>query len=146
MSRASKVSGAGLGTHRRTGLSSQQVVLAPEGSPGPLLFYEKRSWIRTPAIPQNHSSVNWLGWWEADGKLNGKLPDTGAWTLGPQTGHNHYNTQPPCTYMHTHQYKVKLSHTVISYYDSKIQLCSCAEVISDEQIETCVIYGCFLCR
>ncbi len=42
VSSASKALGAGLGTHRRTGLSSQQVVWAPEVPPGPLLFHEKR--------------------------------------------------------------------------------------------------------
>ncbi len=40
MIRASKAPGAGLGIHRRAGLSLQQVVWATEVPPGQLLFHE----------------------------------------------------------------------------------------------------------
>ncbi len=39
----------------------------------------------------NHSWVDWWGWWEADGKLDGKV--------ALSQGHNHYTTQ---TRTHTH--------------------------------------------
>ncbi len=61
VSRAIKAPGAGLGTRRRTDLSSQQVVWAPEVPPRPLLFHEERPWICTPANARYPITAGWTG-------------------------------------------------------------------------------------
>ncbi len=87
VSRASKAPGAGLGTRRRTGLSSQQVVWAPEVPPGPLLFHEKKDLNLHPSKCQVPSN-SWVDWWEADEKSDGKkLPE-----LGLNEGGTHVHT------------------------------------------------------
>ncbi len=52
-----------------------------------IYFHEKRPWICTPANARspNHSWVDWWGWWEADGKLDGKISWAGLelWDLRP---------------------------------------------------------------
>ncbi len=50
----------------------------------------------------NHSWVDWWGWWEADGKLDGKIARVGPQALNQE--HNHYTTH---THIHTHTH----SHT-----------------------------------
>ncbi len=60
----------------------------------------------------NHSWVDWWGWWEADGKSDGKLPELGL-NSGPLTqGHNHYTTQPPHTHTHTHKHVLTQTHEI----------------------------------
>ncbi len=82
-----------LGNRRKTGLSSQQVVWAPEVPPGPLLFHEKRPW--------------W-GWYEADGKSPELGLNSGISALSQ--GHNHYTTQPPHTHTHAHTHTHTHTH------------------------------------
>ena len=60
MSCASKVPGAGVGTRRRTGLSSQQVVWAPEVPPGPLLFMRKGLEFAPQQMPGTQSQLGGL--------------------------------------------------------------------------------------
>ncbi len=88
----------GLGTRRRTGLSSQQVVWALKVPPGPLLFHKKRPWICTPENCQvpNHTA----GWTGGRQRKKNKTENcqSGTWTQDLSQGHNHHTTQPP----HTH--------------------------------------------
>ncbi len=60
MSRASKAPGAGLGTRMRTGLSSQQVVWAPEVPPGPLLFMRKGLEFAPQQMPGIPITAGWM--------------------------------------------------------------------------------------
>ncbi len=103
-----KAPGIGLGTLRRTGLSSQQVVWAPEVPPGPLLFQEKKALTLHPSKWQVPFTTGWTGGagrrkMELKGKLTGKLPEWGfeLKTSGSElrTPHNHYDTH---THSHTH--------------------------------------------
>ncbi len=85
--------GARLGTHRRTGLSSQQVVWVPEVPPGPLLLHEKRPSICTPANARSPITSGWTGGTGGRQMENQMEPDG---TRGPRVelsqGHNHYTT------------------------------------------------------
>ncbi len=80
--RASKAPGAGLGTRRRTGLSSQQVVQPPEVPPGPLLFHEKRLWICTPANAKYTITAGWTGGAGRRQRKKNQMKkcQSGAWT------------------------------------------------------------------
>ncbi len=61
MNLARKAPGIGLGTHRRTGLSSQQVVWAPEVPPGPMQFQEKTALTLHPSKWQVPFTAGWTG-------------------------------------------------------------------------------------
>ncbi len=88
-------------------------------------------------IPQNHGGIKMVG---AGGRWKTKWIIARHWGLnfGPQAksqGHNHYTTQPPCTYIHKWHIHTHISTDggyyiqSISYYDSKIPLCCCVEVM-----------------
>ncbi len=109
MSRASKAPGARLGTRRRTDLSSQQVVWAPEVPPGPLLFHEKGLEFAPQQIPGPQSQLGGLvgSRWKTRWKICLELGlNSGPQALSP--GHNHYTTHP---HIHTHAHTHARTHT-----------------------------------
>ncbi len=124
--------GAGLRTHRRTDLSSQQVVWAPEVQPRPLLLHEKRPWICTPANARYPITAGWTG--GAGGRqmeIRWKNCLLNSWPRALSPGHNHYTTQlthtqkkfvlfffvcmHSCTHTHTHTPLTPLLSLGISY-------------------------------
>ncbi len=103
-----------VGTRRRKGLSSQAF---PQGK---WCGHQKSHldhccFMKKCQVP-NHSWVDWWGWWEADGKSDGKWPKWGL-NSGPQTlrswsqRHNYYTTQPH-THILTHSHYLS-THTLL---------------------------------
>ncbi len=107
VSRASKAPGAGLGTRRRTGLSSQQVVWAPEVPLGTIAVPWEKALNLHPSKCQvpNHSWVDWWGCrWKIIWKncLSGLEPRTSG--PEPRTQPLHHTTRAR-THTTSHHYK-----------------------------------------